>query len=191
MSVPILRESLTFYNPVGPPTSALQDLPHKSPKVSENEIGATETLDLEKENIHTIEQREKEKNFSFFDFTKKKNGMEEDRIVSESPLEVQASRVTSQEGACKPAQKGDKSIELFIRAAEKGKETSSNDTPKTEATDCRDLLLKKSASSTAEKGNVKQGLREEKLVNQAHEPAERAAGGGGQENDSRKIDICK
>ena len=104
---------------------------------------------------------------------------------------MQASKATSQEGAFKPQQQ-DKRNELSIQAAGKEKETSSCDTTKIETTLCRDLLLKKSASSTAEKGAIKQGPRNEELVNQAHEPGEHhAGGGGGQENDSRKISICK
>ena len=81
---------------------------------------------------------------------------------------MQASQATFQEGAFKPKQQ-DKRNELSIQTAGK-KETSSRDTTEIETTFCRDLPPKKSASSTAEQGKVNQGLPNEKLMNQAHEP---------------------
>lgn len=103
---------------------------------------------------------------------------------------MQASQATFQEGAFKPKQQ-DKRNELSIQTAGK-KETSSRDTTEIETTFCRDLPPKKSASSTAEQGKVNQGLPNEKRMNQAHEPGKHHAGGeGGQENDSRKIVMCK
>lgn len=104
---------------------------------------------------------------------------------------MQTSQATFQEGASKPKQQ-DKRNELSMQTAGKEKETSSCDTTETETTFCRDLPIKKSASSTAEEGKMKQGPPNEKLMNQAHEPGKHHAGGGrDQENDSRKIVICK
>lgn len=89
--------------------------------------------------------------------------------------------------AASKAQQQGKRNELSIQTAGEVKETGSCDTTDTETTFCRDLQLKKSASLTAEQEKIKQ-----KLVNQTYEAGEQnAGGGGGQENDSRRIVTCK
>lgn len=92
--------------------------------------------------------------------------MKEDANVGESPKGVQDSKATLQKGAAKPQQRG------------------------IQTTSGHDLLLKKSASSTAKQQKIKQCPCN--LVNHAHKAWEHhASGGGGQENDSREIVFCK